>query len=342
MRSEFFGRVHFLSHTLSICLSLFFSASSVFIILVMTRAGDAFLFLFWLLLCWLRRRRRRRPPPFHFNDFFFGWVIFTFLLIWLIFIFSFFLSFFLSVSLFFISVLSLLPHFIESFFLSFFIFFSLLVYVFGSWINGELPTLWWDDFRSRWALIDSSNLGTAPLSKENNPSSTLSASFSSSVLGSPMQGILLFNSHILLQWNLIFVFLFLFFFVFETRFLVAFLFPHLMNKGCLRRRGASMKTDDLGCFVLFCPYLLHECPFICIESISRGCFELFASSSHLQWFQWMIQCALFIEKYFVFHQIISWWWWDNDAFNSWWIEHDIIWFVMKTRGFNSQWSRRQW
>ena len=179
MRSEFFGRVHFLSHTLSICLSLFFSASSVFIILVMTRAGDAFLFLFWLLLCWLRRRRRRRPPPFHFNDFFFGWVIFTFLLIWLIFIFSFFLSFFLSVSLFFISVLSLLPHFIESFFLSFFIFFSLLVYVFGSWINGELPTLWWDDFRSRWALIDSSNLGTAPLSKENNPSSTLSASFSS-------------------------------------------------------------------------------------------------------------------------------------------------------------------
>ena len=218
MRSEFFGRVHFLSHTLSICLSLFFSASSVFIILVMTRAGDAFLFLFWLLLCWLRRRRRRRPPPFHFNDFFFGWVIFTFLLIWLIFIFSFFLSFFLSVSLFFISVLSLLPHFIESFFLSFIIFFSLLVYVFGSWINGELPTLWWDDFRSRWALIDSSNLGTAPLSKENNPSSTLSASFSSppshssffssSVLGSPMQGILLFNSHILLQWNLIFVFLF--------------------------------------------------------------------------------------------------------------------------------------
>ena len=46
-------------------------------------------------------------------------------------------------------------------------------------MNGELPTLWWDDFGSRCALIDSSNLGTAPLFKENNPCSHSSISSSS-------------------------------------------------------------------------------------------------------------------------------------------------------------------
>lgn len=91
-------------------------------------------------------------------------------------------------------------------------FFYLILYFFGWCINGELPTLWWDDFCSRCALIDSSNLGTAPLFKENNPSawsSSTSFGLSPSVLGLLLFNFLhsssmksLFYESRLLQWEM--------------------------------------------------------------------------------------------------------------------------------------------
>ena len=119
-------------------------------------------------------------------------------------------------------------------------FFYLILYFFGWCINGELPTLWWDDFCSRCALIDSSNLGTAPLFKENNPSawsSSTSFGLSPSVLGLLLFNFLhsssmksLFYESRLLQWEMSvnehrWVWFVVFHFLFLAFMLVQFVWP---------------------------------------------------------------------------------------------------------------------
>ena len=121
-------------------------------------------------------------------------------------------SFYPSLSVF----LSIYP-FLFSFFEFYFIFFT------------SMPTLWWDDFRSRWALSDSSNLGTAPLFKENNPTNPTTPPF------------LLFNFYISLQWNP--------FFMNQTSFIENI---KTTKKPSLRRKKG--KKNDL---LWFAAYFIH-------------------------------------------------------------------------------------